>query len=58
MAVIENMATEKLAQGRCRKRSPQNTNQPGGKKKICEEIQRSEKEGNAFLTRIVTGGET
>jgi len=28
MAVIKNMATEKLAQGRCRKRLPQNTNQP------------------------------
>jgi hypothetical protein len=39
MAVIENMATEKLAQSRCRKRTPQNTNRP---EKICEELQRSE----------------
>jgi hypothetical protein len=27
-------------------------------KKICKEFQRSEKEGDVFLSRIVTGGET
>jgi len=44
----------------CARQAPKTpiTEHKSAQKKVCEELQRSEKEGDAFLSRIVTGGET